>query len=276
MQEIANEIGSAVWQTLTDLIVGVVAFIPKFFVALIILLIGWLLARVLRNVISRVGARAGLDSALERSGLTQMLRQINIRQTPSALFGTIIYYIILLNFALAALRSMELEEAVRPLEGLIAFLPGGLGGLITLVLGIMFAQFVGQMVSGTLKGIGVEFHDTLGSLVRLLIVGVVVIIVMDQIGLEVAIISTLLSSTIILIIGGVALAFGLGGQQVARNVLAGFYARELFTPGDILVLDGDEGVLEGIGTLNAEIRVGSEVVTVPNTRLTEGIIRKRV
>jgi small-conductance mechanosensitive channel len=79
----------------------------------------------------------------------------------------------------------------------------------------------------------------------------------------------LLTNLVTLMVGGLALAFGLGGRDVARNVLAGFYAREQFATGDTLLIDGEEGTLEGIGTLNTEIHVDEVRLIVPNTRLTE-------
>ena len=40
-----------------------------------------------------------------------------------------------------------------------------------------------------------------------------------------------------------------------------------------LIIDGAEGILEAIGPLNAEIRLGSERLIVPNTVLTETAVK---
>ena len=51
-------------------------------------------------------------------------------------------------------------------------------------------------------------------------------------------------------LSGFALAFGLsvglGARDITRNVLAGFYARKIFTPGDPLEIRGQRGVLKAI------------------------------
>jgi hypothetical protein len=54
-----------------------------------------------------------------------------------------------------------------------------------------------------------------------------------------------------------------------RNLLAGFYAKELFEIGQRVNMDGYEGTLEAIGPLKAVIAVPEGRVTVPNSALME-------
>ncbi len=270
-----QEITEALQSTLNNMIQGLADFIPKFLSGLIIFVTGYLIARLIRTLVTRVGYRLGLDGILDRAGLTDRLKSAGIRKSPSELLGLLLYYVILLNFLLASLKSMGLNEAVEPLEKMVDFLPTALAGMITLIVGVLLAQLIGRTVSTALQSVGIEFHQTLGNAVQMIVLGVVVVVVMEQIGLEASVLTTILTGTIIMIIGGLALAFGLGGQNVTRNVLAGFYARELFAAGDVVVLNGEEGIVEGIGTLNSEIRIGADLLTVPNTRLTEGEVRKR-
>ena len=150
-----------------------------------------------------------------------------------------------------------------------------MAGLVTLILGSLLVQFVSRAVQGALAGMGIDFHQALGSIVRILLMAIVVIIVIEQVGLDVTLLTNLFTSVLTIVVAGLALAFGLGGREVARNVLAGFYARELFAVGDVVVIDEVEGTLEGISTLNAEIRVGEDRVTIPNTRLTDAMVRQR-
>jgi len=59
-------------------------------------------------------------------------------------------------------------------------------------------------------------------------------------------------------------------------VLAGYYACDQpFAPGEGLVVDGEVGILESIGTVNSQIAIVEEVPVVPNSSLTEGTVRVR-
>lgn len=270
-----NEVLTSLRTTVTGLFTGIVGFFPSLLLGLVLLALGWLLARLIRGFVLRVADRVGFDKIIERTGLTGGLRQAQINQTPSSLVAALLYWIILLNFLLTALRHIGLDEAIQPLEKFIDFLPSVITGLVTLILGALLVQFISRAVQGALAGVGIDFHQALGNIVRLLLMTIVVIIVIEQMGLDVTLLTNLFTSVLTIIVAGLALAFGLGGRGVARNVLAGFYARELFSIGDVIEIDGLEGTLEGIGTVNAEVQIGADRISVPNTRLTEDIVRRR-
>ena len=258
---------------LGDLWARMVGFAPDFLAGLLILVVGWLLSKLIGLVFGRVAGRLGLANMLDRAGVLNGMRQAGINRDPAEMLSQFIFWIIFLNFLLAALERIGLSVATEPLQRLIGFLPTLLAALITLVAGALAVQFVARMVQATMAGMGIEFHETLGNAVRVLLLGVVFIIVLEQIGLDV----TLLNEIFVILLGlsfaGIALAFGLGGREVARNALAGYYARDTFQLGDRVVVDGVEGTIEGIGTLNTEINAAEgERIIVPNRQLTETVV----
>lgn len=75
------------------------------------------------------------------------------------------------------------------------------------------------------------------------------------------------TNLVTIIAAGAALAFALGGRDIAHNVLAGFYARDQFLPGDEITLGTELGILLGIGSLNAEVKTENGVVVISNAQL---------
>ncbi len=254
---------------------SIVEYTPSLITALIILVIGIVIAGFLRWSLGRILTRVRFDDLIARLGLTDGLRQVEIRQTPSQLVATIVFWVVLLYFLLSTFRQLGLNEAVRALESFIAFLPSVISSLIIFIGGALLAGFVGRTVQGTLAGMGIGIHQILGSGVKFFLLIVVAIVVMEQLGMDVTLLTNIVTNLITITAAGVALAFGLGGRSVVRNVLAGYYARERFSPGDLVIIKEMEGTLERIGTINAEIRVGSGFLTIPNTELTESCILTR-
>ncbi len=273
-QSIPEQIISTVRGTLTDSIQGIVDYIPTFILGLGILLLGWLIAKLVRWIVGRVLNGVGFDKAIESAGLTEGLKQANVKQTPSGIVAAIAYWTILLNIMLAALKVMQFGEALVPLQNFINKIPAFIAAAIVFVIGAIASKFIGQIVSAALAGVGLDIHDTLGNLVRYFIMAIVTIVALQLIGLPVDLMNQILLAMIVIIAAGIALAFGLGGRQITSNVLAGFYAREMFSVGDQLIVDGEEGVLAGLGTVNAEVETNNGRVTIPNTRLTGESIRK--
>lgn len=93
---------------------------------------------------------------------------------------------------------------------------------------------------------------------------------LEQLDLNISILSDAFVNVLTIAVGGFALAFALGAQGIARNILAGYYVRENLTPGDALVVDEIDGTLEAIGVVNSEISVKGDRFFVPNLRLVEG------
>ena len=259
--------------TITNMISGAISTLPRLLTALLILLLGWLLARIIRVVVEKLADRLHLQNIFERTGVQAGLERAQIKRTGSQLLGTLLFWIIFLNFILISLEHLGLTAAVEPLRNLIAFLPRLLAALATLVAGVLLAQFLGRAAQAAMSGMGVEFHEEVGQGVNILLIIMVVIVVLEQLGINADILTTVFTNVLAIIVGGLALAFGLGGRGVAKNALAGYYAREQYGAGDLLIIDGEEGTLEGIGTLSAEIRVGDELLIVPNTTLTETAVR---
>ena len=70
-----------------------------------------------------------------------------------------------------------------------------------------------------------------------------------------------------------ALAFGLGTRDTARNLVAGAYARKNFQPGMEVVLSDKPGTIEEVGAVSTRIRTADgKVVLAPNGQLTEMFI----
>lgn len=258
---------------LTDMILGMINGIPGFINGLVVLAVGWILARIIGKLIAQVVDRLGMDAILDRLGMKENMESASITQSAGELIGLFFFWMIFLNFLLAALNVMGLQAAVQPLERFILFLPQILVALITFIAGLMLAQFLGRTVNAMLSSIGVEYHQTVASTVQTFVSLIVVIIVLQQLGMDVTLLTDLLTNIVTLIVAGIALAFALGGRVIARNVLSGHYAREMFMLGDWMELDGQAGTLEAIGTLNAEIAVEGERLVVPNVRLTEAAVK---
>ena len=122
---------------------------------------------------------------------------------------------------------------------------------------------------------GLESPQTISGVLRTFVIAIAIILAVDQLGINTALLNDTLSSVIAIAIGGVALAFALGSRGVTSNILSSYYLRERFEPGDHLKLGEQEGTLEAIGTLHAELSTGEGLWIVPNKDLIEAQVMLR-
>ena len=258
-----------VTSALTEMLGRVAAFLPRLVGALLVLLIGWLLAWLARRVTRRVLARLGLDRLSERAGVTDALARAGVTRPASHLVGRVIYWLLLLTFLMIVVESLGLTAAATALRALVVYLPRVLGSAIVLVGGALLGQFLGKGVQALAAGSGVEFHAALGRAVQYIVLVMAAILAVDQLGLNTTLLSNVLGNLLTVAGAGLALAFALGSREAVRNLLAGFYAKDLFEIGQTVEVDGHRGTLDAIGPLKAVITAAEGNVTVPNSSLVD-------
>lgn len=252
---------------LTEMFHRVVAFLPNLVGALIVLLIGWLLAWLAQRVARRLLTRLGFDRLSERAGVTDALARAGITKSPSRLVGRVIYWLLFLTFLMVAVESLGLTTAATALRALVAYLPRVVGAAIVLVGGALLGQFLGKGIQALAAGSGVEFHAALGRAVQYIVLAMAAILAVDQLGLNTTLLNNVLGNLLTVAGAALALAFALGSREAVRNLLAGFYAKDLFEIGQTVEVDGYKGTLEAIGPLKAAITTEEGNVTVPNSVL---------
>ncbi|MBK9055482.1 MAG: mechanosensitive ion channel [Chloroflexi bacterium] len=258
--------------TITNLFLNALSIVPKLIVAAFILILGHFLSKFFGGLIRRLVERLGLDKMVERTGMAEGLKRANIQATASGIVGQFIYWLLFLNFVVLALETLGIAAAVDQLNLLIAYLPRLLAALFVFLAGALVAQFLGRATQAAVASMGIEFHQAVGGAVRGIILIMTVIISIQRLGVDVTILQESFITMLAIVLAGLALAFGLGGRDVARNVLAGYYARDVYKIGDTLAVGGEQGVLIAIGTLNSEVELAHGRLILPNTRLTEDTV----
>jgi hypothetical protein len=254
-----------IWQAISSALPGIV-------LALSFRLVGWLLARVLFSLTWRLLRRLKFDAAASRAGVVDGLEQAGFQQTPSRLIAGLILWATLLSFGLLALEALGLDAVLLPLQALISYLPRVIAAGVALVGGLLLAQVVGRATQAALVSFGVEIHETGGRLVRSLVIFITTLVAIEQLNLDISVLSDTFIGLLIVVAAGVALAFALGAQGIARSILTGYYVRDNLKAGDRIVIHDFEGILEAIGPVYCEVSQGDDVLLVPNQRLLESEI----
>jgi hypothetical protein len=139
--------------------------------------------------------------------------------SPSKIVGYLIIVVIMLFAALGAAGLLGWSAMAVMLGAFIAFLAKLLLGLIILVVGMYLANLAGKVVMST----GLEQKRVLALLARIAIIVFAVAMALDQIGLA----NDVVNMAFGLILAGAALAaalaFGLGGKDVAKYQLVRWY-----------------------------------------------------
>lgn len=258
--------------SLSRILTDILNFIPNLVNGLIILLVGFLIARLVRWLLRVVLQRARVDPLIERSGVTGSLRGLGVTTPVSTILAQTVFALLLLSFLITATRLMGLEAVARLLEQLLGFLPNIIAALIVFLLGGVVAQFMGTLVTNLAAAGGLSYAPRLGRFLQYLISVFVAILALGVLGLDTALLVT--AVTILIAAFGLALALGLGlgSRTVVYHLLAGYYVRQRFPPGQIVALGETRGEIQGIGSVNTVVATDEGTVVIPNGVILESLV----
>lgn len=267
MPDFFSILQSSFTETFSNTVSGLIQFLPRLANGLFLLLVGWILAKLISTVVTRLLAKFGLDNVFEQSNIDRSLEKTGLSLKPSTVLGGLIYWIILLSFLLAAIDAFGLESAANAINQLINYIPNIIGAVLVMIGGGLLARLANQTTQSLAAGANLEFHRELGTAARYLVLALTVLIAIGQLGFDVAVLGTLLVNVLTILAATLGLAFALGGRHVVQNILAGFYAKEMFTLGQPIEVQSYSGTLEAIGTLKSTIASDHQTVTIPNSTL---------
>ncbi|MEG3859097.1 mechanosensitive ion channel [Microcoleus sp. herbarium12] len=137
-----------------NLLNQILAAIPKILEALLIGFVGWLLAQVVQRIVTNLLAAAGADSLGARFGISRS----SGGQSLSWIIGTIVYVLILIPTAIAALNALDIQAislpAIAMLNTILGALPNIFTAAIILAVAYFLGRWIGDLVTNILTGIG--------------------------------------------------------------------------------------------------------------------------
>jgi hypothetical protein len=192
--------------------------------AAVVLGAGWIAALLLRFVLSRFLKLVRFDILCDRVGLSEFLRKGQVRIAPSRLVSVLAFWTILVVAFFWIARILDIKVLSSVSDRVAEFAPGVVAAIFIVIIGLVLVSFVSNFVS-TLARTAAYPHTRL--LTRVVRVGgwlIIVVLAIEQINLS----GTLLSSLVLILVAaaafGIALAFGLGCKDLAREALVKFLA----------------------------------------------------
>ena len=196
-------------------------FLPGLLGALVILVVGYIVARVVRGLVERGLRAVGTDRALASGSAGQYKQQFAPNLQPSSLIATLAFWFVFGLAILLAVSALGIAALTEAIQGVVSYLPNVIAAILILLVAVALAGAVGGLAQRLLGG------TMLGRLVQTTVPVLVITIALFMALVQLKIATQIVVATYVLVLGaialGFALAFGLGGRDVARQMLMGAY-----------------------------------------------------
>jgi small-conductance mechanosensitive channel len=245
-------------------------FLPQLAGAVVLLVLGLLLAWLLGRLTTRVLLAAGVDELAGRWRVEETLARARLNPSLAGLAGAAVRITVSVVVVFAALTLLGLEPLSQSLNEAILFLPNLLVALLLLLAGVVLAGLARERADRL--AYQMDFPLPLGQLAQVATLAIFGIMALAQLGVAAGILFTVI---VILLAAGAAtfaLAFGLGGREVARALNAGRFVRSAYEVGQTISIGDLRGQIIAIEAEATVIGTADGSVRVPNSMLMDSVV----
>ncbi|MFH1351284.1 MAG: hypothetical protein ABII26_10145 [Pseudomonadota bacterium] len=197
----------------------ITTFLPNLIGAIIIFVVGLIIAKLIKVGIVRLLRLVRFDSASEKTGIKAFLDKGSIVRTPSEIIGMLVYWFIMILVIIASFDALGLPIVSDILNEIFRYIPNVVAAIVVLMLGVLFANLLSAVVRTAASNAGLPIAEGLGKAAFYTIVFFSGSIALIQLGIGEEVVTAAFVITFGATALALALAFGLGGKEVAADYL---------------------------------------------------------
>jgi hypothetical protein len=197
------------------------SWLPALLAAIAILVIGYIVAKVVGNLVRRALQGVGFDRTLHEGPAGSFVQKVS--DSPSRLLGRIAFWALFLGAVSLAVTALGIEALTDFVAAVFAYLPNVIAALLIFIVAGAVAAGVSTLVTRFMGDTGLG--KIVATAAPILVMTIATFMILDQLQIAETIVTITYAALLGAIALGSALAFGLGGREVAARMLEGAYQK---------------------------------------------------
>jgi hypothetical protein len=193
-------------------------FLPRIVVMLVIVLAGFLVAYALRYVVRALLRLSNVDRLSDQAGASRMLRMAAL-PSMSELLSRSTFWISLLGFILVGISVLNIAGLQEQVSRFLHLLPEIVIAMVILFFGLVIANFFSRAALLAAVNAGYASPKALSWSIRFVIWILAITMALEELSVARETVIAAFSIVFGALMLGLAIAFGLGGQDLARDFL---------------------------------------------------------
>lgn len=266
---IAFDWQAAVNETFNQLSQQIISYAPQILGAAALLVLGWLIAHGLS--VSTRKIVQGLDAVFKRVARADTVNERQIRNSYALIMSKVVFWVVLLFFAAVSANILGWELFSGWMESIVNYLPGLLTGLLIILAGFLVSNLARTAILSTAVRAGMAQSSVMARAAQIVILFSAIIIGVEQIGLAVDFLSSLIVVIVGVMLAGATLAFGLGARTLVENIIGAQYTRKHCRVGEILRIGELEGEILEVTQSSIVLDTGNGRAVIPAKKFQEEV-----
>jgi len=199
--------------------------LPRLLAMLIIALLGWVIAYGLKVILRGILRIVKFDRLSDNAGTTQLLNKLALPSS-SELLSRVVFWVVWLGFILLGVQVLGIVGLQEYISRFFLFLPRLFVALFIVFFGLVAASFFSRAALLAAVNADSPSPRLLATLIRTIIVLFAVTMAFEQLGVAERTILVAFAIAFGALMLGLAIAFGMGGRDLARDFLERRFLRE--------------------------------------------------
>jgi len=209
---------NGVTQTLNAALEMALHAVPKILGMVIIVAVGWVIAMIVKIILRHALNLVKFNVLCDNVGASQMLTKADL-PPPTELLARLVFWVTWATFLMLGISTLGLVVLQEQISRFFLYVPQIFVALLILLIGILLANFVSRAVLLGMVNANVPSARLLSNTVRMFIVILTVAMALEHVALAKSVVLIAFSIAFGAVMLGLAIAFGLGGRDVARRFL---------------------------------------------------------
>ncbi|HSB68580.1 MAG TPA: hypothetical protein VLT62_04490 [Candidatus Methylomirabilis sp.] len=192
---------------------------PRILAMLTLIVLGLIVGAFARRLAARVLQAADFDRRCARWRLTPALTRAGFRESPTVLTARLVFWTIFLVALLMGIEALEMPAATGLVAMILRFLPDLIVATLVMVTGWVLANFLGQAALIGAVNAQVAGAPLIAAAVRWMVLVFTGAAALTQLGIAREMVLLAFGIAFGGTVLALALAFGLGGKDLAREIL---------------------------------------------------------
>ncbi|WP_417317794.1 mechanosensitive ion channel family protein [Emcibacter sp.] len=262
---------TAIDETFQEISQQAVNYAPQLAGALALLLAGVLIAHFLKLATKKLVQ--GLDFLFKRTDKVDGYKRERLKRSYSVITSQIVFWAVLMFFIAASANLLGWKMFTGWMDSLIVFLPSLITGLLIILAGFLLGNAARSGILSTAASADITQGPLLAKIAQIFILCSSIIIGVEQVGLNVHFLTTIIVVTIGLLLAGATLAFGLGARTFVENILGAQNIRKHARIGEHMYIGDHDGEILEVTQTSIILDTATGRVVVPAKMFQEQVSR---
>ncbi|MBI2042344.1 MAG: hypothetical protein HYT21_01130 [Candidatus Nealsonbacteria bacterium] len=210
---------------LQNLWMGFFNFIPALIGAVVVFVIGWFIAVGVGKLVSEALKRLNFNRMFEKGAWKEALEKAEFKVDAAGFVGMVAQWVLVIVFLLASVEILGLTQFAEFLNSVLAYLPNVIVATFIFVAAVIISELLEKVLRAAVESIKVGYGHLVGVIVKWSIWIFALLAILIQLQVAPSLINTLFTGLVAVIVVSAGLAFGLGGREIAAEVLRDLYKK---------------------------------------------------